>query len=170
MPKATNTGKLRMYMNNSTELYDPKAIIADTEMLTDLLDGASVPRRRGPTLNYTHRATGQGPTPGDYEQIEIEDTLYADDDVDFMARSGRSAFRQARQGMHREKAIHSRLNSQLKLIAGIGGTAVLLLSFVVAMVTHGGGEPTLAEEVPAVAPAPTIPPVLAPRGGEDVSR
>ena len=44
MPKAMNTGKLRLYLNNSTELVDAHASIADTEMLTDLLDGSSFPQ------------------------------------------------------------------------------------------------------------------------------
>ena len=169
MPKSTNTGRLRLYMNNSTELVDNKALIADTEMLTDLLDGSSFPRRKQPTLSYTHRATGQGPTPGDYEQIEIEDPLYADDDLQHVARSGTSSFRQARQGMHREKAINIRMNTHMKYIAAVGGTAVLLFGLVIAMVTHEP-EPVETEETPATAPAPTIPPVLPPRGGEDVSR
>ena len=170
MPKAMNTGKLRVYLNNSTELFDPKAIIADTEMLTDLLDGASFPRRRRPTLNHTHRATGQGPTPGDYEQIEVEDPAYPDDDLGYMARSSTSAFRQARQGMHREKAINGRMNTQLKAIAAIGGTAVLLLGLVAAMVTHEPGQNDAESgETSGETPSapPTIPPVLAPSGGED---
>ena len=170
MAKAMNTGRLRLYLNNSTELADGKAVIADSEMLTDLLDGASFPRRKQPTLTYTHRATGQGPTPGDYEQIEIEDPLYPDDDLGYIARSATSAFRQARQGMHREKAIYSRMNTHLKYIAAIGGTAVLLFGLVIAMVTHEPEGPAGSGEQPAAtAPAPTIPPVLAPRGREDVS-
>ena len=168
MAKAMNTGRLRLYLNNSTELVDGSAVIADAEMLTDLLDGGSFPRRKQPTLTYTHRATGQGPTPGDYEQIEIEDPLYPDDDLNYMARSATSAFRQARQGMHREKSIHNRMNTHLKYIAAIGGTAVLLLGLVIAMVTH---EPEVkaSDQPAATEPAPTIPPVLAPRGREDVS-
>lgn len=169
MAKPTNTGRLRLYLNNSTELVDNKSIIADTEMLTDMLDGASFPRRKQPTLTYTHRATGQGPTPGDYEQIEVEDPLYADDDLQYMARAATSSYRQARQGMHREKAINSSLNGRLKFIAAIGGTAVLLFGLVVAMMNSGSGEveeKQLNQPQPTV-PAPTIPPVLGPRGGAD---
>ena len=165
MPKVTNTVKLRLYMNNSTELFDPKAIVADTEVLTDLLDGSSFPRRRQPTLTLNHRATGQRPTPGDYEQIENLDPLYADDDPQYMTRAVNSTFRQARQGMHREKAIFSRMNTYLKMVAGIGGTAVLLVSMVVAMVAHQPDE-TPPDETPVEEPAPTILPVLAPKGGE----
>ena len=76
--------------------------------------------RRKPTLTHTHRATGQGPTPGNYKQIERRDPKYPDSDKRFLTRSATSAFRQARQGMHREKAINSRMNSSLKLVAAIG--------------------------------------------------
>lgn len=160
MPKAMNTARLTIYLNNSTVLTDEKTIVADTEMLTDLLDGASFPRRKEQTLTYTHRATGQKPTPGNYKQIERRSPRYPDADLQFLARSGASAFRQARQGMHREKAINSKFNVWLKIVVAAGATAILLLALTIAMLSSGPAEEETPEETPQEQPLPTIAPPL----------
>ena len=157
MPKNTNTAKLTLYLNNSTVVTDNKAIVADTELLTDLVDGSSFPRRK-PTLTHTHRATGQGPTPGDYKQIERRDPKYPDSDKRFLTRSATSAFRQARQGMHREKAINSHSQGRIKLVASIGSTLILLLAMIYALIQSGPeAVETPTETAPQEQPLPTIP-------------
>ena len=161
MPKRSNTVRLTLYLNNSTVLTDGKAVVADTEVLTDLLDGSSFPRRKTPTLSHNHRATGQGPTPDNYKQIERRDPPYPDMDRQFATRSGGSAFHQARQGMHREKAIHNGEQQRQKFAAVLGSTIILIMSIVFAIINSGPAEEELpTQEAPVEQPLPTIAPPL----------
>lgn len=166
MPKSNDTTKLRLHLNNSTDAFDPKAKIADTEVLSELLDDSSWPRR-DPTQTFTHRATGQRPTPGDQEQNEIMDPPYGDLDLYFLTRSCISTYRQGKEGMSREKATSNRSKETISKIVAVASTLFVSLAMTFAFLVHdpsGDVVPT-EEPAPAAQPTPTIPPVLPPRGG-----
>ena len=160
---AGNTVKLSYHLTNGSILSDASAVIVDYEVLTGLLDGSSVPRRE-PTPTYTHRATGQAPTSGDEEQIEVSDSVYPENDGLLMNRGLATTWDLARNGLDTERSIHARLGSMGKIIAIAFSSIILLTGLAFAFSSGGGDEAPATEAGGRQAPIErrTPPPVILP--------
>ena len=166
MPQSGNRIHLEYYMNNGSILNDPNALMVDTEVLTGLLDGSSVPRRPS-TPTYTHTATGQSPKPGDMRQIETEDSRYPDQDSELMNRGIWNVWSETMQGLDAERSIHGRLGSLGKILAVTFSALALILTLGFVMVTSDSRAETEATAQPAAPAAPTpTPPVIFPGEGQ----
>ena len=161
MANAGNTVKLTYHLTNGSILTDPNALIVDTEVLTGLLDGSSVPRRDS-TPTFTLRATGQAPTPGDSEQTETVDTVYPDNDGLLVNRGLQSTWDLARTGLDTERRIHGRLGQVGKLVAMAACSVILLVGMVFAFGSRGDEKLVESGGSSAPAPRPTPPVILPP--------
>ena len=135
MAQRGNRLTLEYYMNNGSILRDPNALMVDTEVLTGLLDGSSVPRRPSTPI-YTHKATGQSPSPGDMVQIESEETKYPDQDSELMNRGLYNVWSETMEGLDAERSIHGRLGSLGKIIAVVFCSLMVILVLGFAMMTN----------------------------------
>ena len=167
MPQVGTVTKLRVHMTNGNILKDDKALMVGTEVISSLLEDCSFPRRPA-TLTYTHRSTGQTPTPGDSEQLELVDPRYSDDDTLFLTRGAGSVYRQSKAGLDTERGIRRRLGDYGRTIMMGGAVLSLLLTLGWAMMTSGDVPEETAVQAPVVEQVP--PPVILPPSDGDGGR
>ena len=165
MPQVGTVTKLRVHMTNGTILKDDKALMVGTEVISSLLEDCSFPRRSA-TLTYTHRSTGQTPTPGDSEQLELGDPRYSDDDTQFMTRGAGSVYRQSKAGLDTERGIRRRLGDYGRTIMMGGAVLSLLLTLGWAMMTSGDQPSETAGTQEAVVETAPPPVILPPTSGD----